>query len=233
MEVTIAPAKSMYQIRVEHLTLMQMIEDNEGEITEDIDKALALTEEEFQDKAISYALVVKHFDDDAEVISKEIERLSTRLQQVNKRKEMFKERLSAAMQQFGVEKIETPTLKLSFRKSSSTEVAEKFSENILKYFNLSFELNKEALERERESVKVELEELKATLDKDFIEPSEEQKQLLEEKENELSLLALVSDLKECFNVKPSFVKTPLNELMKQGIKIPGVSKVEKKNLQIK
>jgi hypothetical protein len=229
MEVITAPAKSMYQIRIEHLTIMQMIEDNDGELTEDIEKLLCLTEEEFQDKAISYAFVVKHFDDEAAVIEKEVERLSTKLQQVNKRKEMFKERLSAAMQQFGVEKIDTPTLKLSFRKSSSTEVAENFSEDVLKYFNLSFELNKEAIEKDREALKTEKEEY----DNVNAVTDDAAKEKVIELENKLALLAIVPDLKKCFNVKPSFVKTPLTELMKQGVSIPGVSKVEKKNLQIK
>lgn len=123
MELTIAPpAKSMYQIRVDHLTLMQMIEDNEGELTPEIEQALSLTQDEFNEKAVSYGLVVKHFDDEAAIVEKEIERLSKILSQSKKKKELFKQRLGEAMQQFGVEKIETPTLKLSFRKSESVEV---------------------------------------------------------------------------------------------------------------
>jgi hypothetical protein len=222
-ELSVIPQKrSMYDIRIEHLQIMQMIEDNEGEITEEIEQQLALTQDQFETKALSYGFVVKHFDDEASVISKEIKRLQDRLQKVNKAQEEFKERLSAAMQQFGVEKIETPTLKLSFRKSSSTEVSEDFSDNMIKYFKLSFGLDKDALE----SAKKELEELIASA-------TEDQQELIEEKQNELALLSIVPELEKCFNVKPSFVKTPLTELMKQGIKIPGVSKVDKKNLQIK
>lgn len=114
--------KSMYQIRVDHLSLMQMIEESEGELTPEIEQALSLTQDEFNEKALSYALVVKHFDDETEIINKEIERLSAKLAQAEKKKEVFKQTLSTAMQQFGVEKIETPTLKLSFRKSESVEI---------------------------------------------------------------------------------------------------------------
>lgn len=122
MELTISPAKSMYQIRVDHLSIMQMIEDADGELTPEIEQALQLTQDEFNEKALSFGLVVKHFDDEAEIINKEILRLSDKLKQAQKRKELFKQRLSEAMQQFGVEKIETPTLKLSFRKSESIEI---------------------------------------------------------------------------------------------------------------
>jgi DNA gyrase/topoisomerase IV subunit A len=115
---------SMYQIKQDHVILMQIIEDNEGEITPEIETALQLTSDNFQEKALSYGLVVKHFDDQAEIIEKEIERLSKILTQAKKRKELFKQTLSDAMQQFGVEKIETPTLKLSFRKSESIELTD-------------------------------------------------------------------------------------------------------------
>lgn len=113
--------KSMYQIRVDHLSLMQMIEESEGELTPEIEQALSLTQDEFNEKALSYALVVKHFDDETDIINKEIERLSAKLAQAKKKKEVFKQTLSDAMQQFGVNELNTATLKLSFRKSESIE----------------------------------------------------------------------------------------------------------------
>jgi DNA gyrase/topoisomerase IV subunit A len=103
---------------------MQIIEDQEGEITPEVETALQLTSDNFNEKALSYGLVVKHFDDEATVIEKEIERLSRLLAQAKKRKELFKQTLCDAMQQFSVEKIETPTLKLSFRKSESIELTD-------------------------------------------------------------------------------------------------------------
>ena len=81
MDLTISKLKSMYQIRVEHLSLMQMIEENEGELTPEIEQALMLSSEDFNEKALSYGLVVKHFDDEASIVEKEIERLSKILAQ--------------------------------------------------------------------------------------------------------------------------------------------------------
>lgn len=206
----------MYDIRIEHLNLMQMIEDAEGEMTPEVEQALVLTQDQFNEKALSYGLVVKHFEDEESVIAREMERLSEKLSQAKKRKELFKQKLSDAMQQFGVEKIETPTLKLSFRKSQSTEVDDGFADRILKYFKVSFELDKQKIDDQRSKLDAAAKENPETVDND-----------------EVWIIAMLADLQNCFNIKPSFVKTPITELLKQGVKVPGASIVAKKNLQIK
>jgi DNA gyrase/topoisomerase IV subunit A len=96
----------------------------EGELTPELEQALSLTQEEFQDKAISYGFIMKQFDNDASIIEAEINRLRALLNKADQRKELFKQRLSEAMQQFGVEKITTPLLKLSFRKSEAVEITD-------------------------------------------------------------------------------------------------------------
>lgn len=116
--------KPLYQIRQDHYELLSHIEESGGELTPEIEQALQLSEEEFESKAVSYAYVIKGFDGTEDIIDKEIERLSELKEKAVKRKELFKQRLSDAMQQFGVEKIETPTLKLSFRKSESIEITD-------------------------------------------------------------------------------------------------------------
>lgn len=127
---------SMYNIRAEHLGLLKLIEEAEGELTPEIEQALALTVEEFQDKAVSYGFVVKSFEDVEEVLDKEIKRLTALKQKAVKRAETFKARLDEAMRQFGVEKITTPTLTLSYRKSNPVDLAEDFEENFLKHVDI-------------------------------------------------------------------------------------------------
>lgn len=114
----------MYQIREEHLTLLSLIEEADGELTPEIEQALQLTQEEFDSKAVSYANVVKGFSDTEDAISREIDRLTALKERAIKRAELFKSTLSSAMQQFGIEKIETPTIKLSFRKSEAIEITD-------------------------------------------------------------------------------------------------------------
>lgn len=154
----ITPAKSLYTIRQDHLTLLALIEEAEGELTPDLEQSLALTQEDFENKAISYAYVVKGFENTQEVIDKEIKRLTDLKKKAAAREELFKSTLSEAMQQFGIEKIETPTLKLSFRPSKPIELKEDFEDRILKYVDvivtISEEKLKEASEEDMELIKV-------------------------------------------------------------------------------
>jgi hypothetical protein len=128
--------KSMYNIRAEHLGLIKEIEEADGELTPEMEHAMALTEEEFEDKAVSYGFVVKTFEDAEEIIANEIKRLTALKQKAAKRAETFKSRLDEAMKQFKVEKIVTPTLTLSYRKSKPVELTEGFEDSFLEHVSI-------------------------------------------------------------------------------------------------
>jgi hypothetical protein len=115
---------SLYPIQQQHLELLRQIEDAEGELTPELEQELQLTQEKFEQQAVSYGFVVKSYDDAEGIIDAEIKRLQALKEKTVKRKELFKQYLSNGMQQFGVEKIETPTLKLSFRKSEIVQISD-------------------------------------------------------------------------------------------------------------
>jgi hypothetical protein len=107
--------KSLYHIEQEYLTLASQLE--QGELTPEIEQALAINQEQLQQKAIGYAYVIKDAAANVEAIDAEIARL-TALKQVEKRKaEALKSAISNAMQFYGIHEVKTPTVKLSFRKS--------------------------------------------------------------------------------------------------------------------
>lgn len=136
--------KSMYQIRGEHLGLLKLIEEAEGELTPEIEQAMALTGEEFEDKAVSYGFVVKSFEDVEEVLDKEIKRLQELKKKATKRAEKFKDTLDKAMREFGFEKIKTETLTLSYRSSKPVELVEGFEDEFLKNVSITFKPNDDA-----------------------------------------------------------------------------------------
>ena len=72
--------KNLYQIKEEHLDVMRQIEENDGEITPEIEQALALTNEDFENKAVSYGYVIKSFVDNQDLIKQEIDRLKSLLE---------------------------------------------------------------------------------------------------------------------------------------------------------
>ena len=83
---------------------------------------LSISRNELETKAVDYGYVIKAFDDEIDIIDREIERLEERKAYVKKNKERMKTIVSSAMEEFGINKIKSETLQLSFRKSESVDV---------------------------------------------------------------------------------------------------------------
>lgn len=115
---------NLFNIQRQYLDLMRQIEEAEGEITPEIDQALTLTQNQLQEAAINIGYVIKTFDYNEAVLKAEIDRLTNLKHKVAKSRELLKNRLSESMQHFGIEKIESTTLKLSFRKSKAVVITD-------------------------------------------------------------------------------------------------------------
>jgi hypothetical protein len=112
--------KSLYNISQEAINLASLLE--EGELNENIENQLSINQKELQEKAINYGYVIKAVEDDVSIIDIEIKRL----QDIKKAKQSVVDRLKEsvlnAMNIYGIEKVTSPTLNLSIRKSKSTEI---------------------------------------------------------------------------------------------------------------
>lgn len=115
-------SNTLYNIQMEHMQLMQVLEENGGEITPELEQAMDLTENEFEAKAASYGYVIKSMEDEIESIQKEVERLQKRIKQKQNGCTYIEERLKVAMIQFGKTKFEKNNLTLSLRKSVSVQI---------------------------------------------------------------------------------------------------------------
>jgi len=136
--------KTLYQIGEEQKELLAEIENNEGEITDSLAVKMNLLAENIEEKAIAYGFVIKQFEGEESLIDAEIKRLQELKKAKAKTKDYLKERISAALIEFGIEKVETPLLKLSFRKSEAVEV---FDESLLEslFFNYKPTIDKAAI----------------------------------------------------------------------------------------
>lgn len=115
---------NIYQIQNEYLILVNQIIENGGEVTPQQELNLQITRDQLQDKGTNYAFVIKKLDAECDIIDAEIKRL-TELKKVRQNAcERLKANISHAMQIFEVDKIESPLIKLSFRKSQSVNVAD-------------------------------------------------------------------------------------------------------------
>jgi hypothetical protein len=112
--------KSLYNITKEALELASALE--EGELTPELETALAINQNELQEKAINYGYAIKSLEEDVTTITEEIRRLTAIKTAKTNASERMREAVSHAMQFYGIEKVTSPTLNLSFRKSESVEV---------------------------------------------------------------------------------------------------------------
>lgn len=109
--------KSLYHIQEDYLAIASQLES--GELTHEIETALAINESELQGKAIAYAYIIKEADSTIDVIDAEIARLTALKQAEKKKSERLKETISNAMKMYGITEVKSETLKLSFRKSEA------------------------------------------------------------------------------------------------------------------
>lgn len=112
--------KNLYQITQEIQEIAYQLE--EGELTPELENKLIISQTELQEKAINYGYAIKSVEDDVTAISDEIKRLQAMKSSKQNAIDRMKEAISTAMWVNGIEKVTSPTLNLSFRKSESVEV---------------------------------------------------------------------------------------------------------------
>lgn len=115
---------NLYELAAEYQTALDniRIDEETGEVTgfEAVD-ALDIA---FEEKAEIYAVHIKNLDAMASALDAESKALADRKKRLTSRKETMKEHLALAMQSVGKDKIETARAALSFRKSTSVQVAD-------------------------------------------------------------------------------------------------------------
>jgi len=107
--------KSLYNIEQEYLEIANQLED--GELSQELETALAINEKELQGKAIAYAYVIKDSEDTVSAIDAEIKRLQGLKNTEQNKAKRLKDTIQNAMELYGITEIKTETLKLNFRRS--------------------------------------------------------------------------------------------------------------------
>jgi len=112
--------KSIYVISEEARNLASSLE--EGEFTPEMELALVINQNEIQEKAINYAYVLKTFEGEVSLISEEIKRLTAIKKAKESAIDRMKDAVLSAMQIYSIEKVSSPTMNLSIRRTESIEV---------------------------------------------------------------------------------------------------------------
>lgn len=107
--------KALYTIEQEYIELAEQLE--QGEVTQELETALAITESQLQTKAIGYGFIIRESEGNIAMIDAEIKRLQALKKSEQSKVDRLKTAISNAMELFGITEVKTPTLKLSFRRS--------------------------------------------------------------------------------------------------------------------
>lgn len=107
--------KSLYKIEEEYLKIANQLED--GELSPELETALAINQSELQGKAVAYAYVMKDKSANIVAIKAEKKRLDALEKSEQSIIDRLKESIHVAMDLYEITEIKTETLKLNFRRS--------------------------------------------------------------------------------------------------------------------
>ena len=114
--------QSLYNITAEHRYLCAMLEESGGELTPEIEEALAINEEQLAVKAEAYAEMVNKYSNLAAIAKARKEQMAAAQAAAEKIAQRLKDRLCDAMVEFDTPKIESGFYRLSLRSTKSVVV---------------------------------------------------------------------------------------------------------------
>lgn len=115
-------APTLYGITAELNAILAQLEELGGEITPELEQALAINEESFAAKSEDYGHAILNLKGMAAAAKAEKERLAALQKFYENTYNRLDNALKTAMVATGHDKVETPTMRLSLRRTTATEV---------------------------------------------------------------------------------------------------------------
>lgn len=119
---------SLWQLTQEELSFISLMEENGGEVTDEIMEDLAIRRDNFSSKAEAYSKFILKLESEADQAAAEIKRIQALKKAKENTAQRLRDTLLAALMVFteednkGIRRYETPLAKLSTRRSQSVEV---------------------------------------------------------------------------------------------------------------
>jgi hypothetical protein len=122
---------NLFQLTLEEMNFISMMEETGGEVTDEIMEDLAIRRENFQHKAEAYSKFILKLESEADIAAAEIKRIQAIKKTKDNTATRLRETLRDALMVFGNENpktgnkaYETALFKLSLRKSQSVEITD-------------------------------------------------------------------------------------------------------------
>lgn len=149
--------KTLFQLSYDMMAIEDALWENGGELTDEIQQALTETEQSIASKVDGYNHIIASFDAKAEIIDKEIKRLTALKKTAENASKRIKQHVCDTMGMFGIEKLEGAYCKMTRVRSTKAEVDEAvllsgfekglkhINESLPPYVTAEFKVSKTAL----------------------------------------------------------------------------------------
>ena len=137
----------MYNISAEQMRINNLLEENDGELTPEIEEALMINEENFLVKTEGYIASIKKFDNLADAVDAEIKRLQAIKKTASNCSKRLKESLSYGMQTMGYDKVDVGLHKISYRRSTAVNILDE-AHIPNQYIKVETKIDKESIKRD-------------------------------------------------------------------------------------
>ena len=214
---------NIFQISQELLDIFSELEENGGELTEELERQLAITQADFKDKIKSYTDVIKYTKSEIKLIDEEVDRLKGLKDSKNKAIARLEKVIIWAIDMFGESNksgnkfVDFGTGKVSIRNTEKVEVNDDFAKEQLESFIdeiKSFARSKELYEnpiQDLMSYNKDLDGISADITftvsaKDLFDDTNTY-------DSKLSILRILFSSNTDLKAKPSISKTALKEVL--------------------
>jgi hypothetical protein len=141
-------AKNLFNINEDMFRLHLQIEENGGELTQELEEQLTITEHDRESKCEGYVSVIRQLKSKSQLIKDEAKRLLDAARTYDKSVERLEDNLLSSIVQLG--NIKTNFVSISTRRNKSVEIADD-AEIPLQYQRVKIEANKTAIKEALES----------------------------------------------------------------------------------
>lgn len=142
---------TLYQISEEQRRIEAMLEETGGELTPEIEEAMAINEGNFMEKSRDYGFAILRYKAYVNAIAEEKKRLDGLKKSAETAIERMSSRLLDAMQQFERPKVELDTIKLSVKKNPASVAIDDESKVPADCIKVKTEISKTDLKRHIEA----------------------------------------------------------------------------------
>lgn len=138
---------TLFDITNENLRICDMLEESGGELTPEIEAALAINEDNFVTKVEGYCEVIAKYKSMKDIISERIKQLTAMKRTAENIEARIKERLAYGMELMHRDKVEMGIHKVSFRSSQAVNITDE-AHIPSRYIKVETKVDKESLKRD-------------------------------------------------------------------------------------